>query len=192
MRTRILMTLGMTLVPFAAAIADPIYCPQHSSYINIGMTQAEVLSACGDPISKEQPNTPIMKKVPAQQLIYSQLNPGAYYIGETSAFYTQWSIPSGTSGINLTIQVVNNKVSSVNINGTNTNAASLCDGYTIQIGDDVSKVYTACGSPQVVNNSYVNQAIPTNTKPEIWIYQFNQYQPPINLTFVNGKLQSID
>ena len=192
MRIKILMTLTVSLLPLTQLAAQPVYCPQHAGYINVGMTQQEVLNACGDPLSKQQPNKPIMQKVPVQQLMYTQLNQGAYYPGETAAFYTQWSIPSGTGGVNLTIQVINNKVSGVTINGSTTNAASVCQGYDIEIGDNVNKVYSACGSPQMVNNSYINQPMPSNSKPEVWIYQVDQYQAPISLTFLNGKLQSID
>jgi len=195
MRAKILLTLSVSLMPLSAALADgpqSIYCPQKSGYINTGMTADQVMAACGQPLSKQQPITPVMQKVPAQQLIYTALNTGSYYPGLNPAYYTQWSLPSGTSGINLTIQAINGKVSSVSVNGSNTNAMSMCQGVSINSGDDVNKVYSACGTPSMVNNTYINQSLPPNSKSEVWIYQVNQYQAPFSLTFINGKLQSIN
>ncbi len=73
---------------------------------------------------------------------------------------------------NLRVDVVNNKVTGVNINGSDTNAASICNDSSFQIGDDVSQVYNACGSPDMVNNTYVLQAIPSTSKPEIWFIKW--------------------
>ena len=192
MKSNSMMTLCIGLLPFSTTMAQPIYCPQNAGYINIGMTQGQVISACGEPLSKQQPKTPVMQKIPVQELIYTALNTGSVYPGLNSAFYNQWSLPSGTTGIGLQIDVVNGKVNCVKINGSSTNAMSLCGGMSVQVGDDANKVYSACGSPSMVNNTYINQPIQSNSKPEVWIYQIDQYQSPLSLTFVNGKLQSIN
>ncbi len=185
-----LIFLSCLLCPFTAAFGQQIYCPQNSSYINIGMTQDEVIAACGQPLSKQQANTPATVRIPVKQFIYTALNKGSVYPGLNSAFYEQWSLPSGTLGTSVEINVMNDKVSSVKINGSNTNAISICQGTNFEVGDNVSKVYRACGSPDMINDTFINQPIPSNSLPEVWTYQMNQYQSPINLTFVNGKLQS--
>ncbi|KTC77047.1 DUF2845 domain-containing protein [Legionella brunensis] len=176
-------SLSLSLNAFAQS---QMYCPQNHGYINLGMTPDQVISACGQPLSKQQSNTPVMQKVPVMQLLYNNQ-------GSQSAFYGVWSLPVGTnSGAQLEIDIVDNKVSAVRINGSNTNAFSICGGSMVQIGDPVNKVYGSCGNPSLVNNTFINQPIQSNQKPEIWTYQTNQYQTPFNLTFVNGKLQSID
>lgn len=188
MTSRLAVTFGsVALFCSLNAFADQsIYCPQNHGYINIGMTADQVIAACGQPLSKQISNRPIMQQVPVQQLLYNNQ-------GSKTAFYGVWSLPVGTnSGAQLEVDIVNNKVSSVRLNGSNTNAFSICGGTSVQVGDPVSKVYGACGNPALVNNTFINQPIETNQKPEIWIYQVDQYQSPINLTFVNGKLQSID
>jgi hypothetical protein len=192
MKSKVLMTLGFSLLPWTLAIGQPLYCPQHSGYIDIGMSVDQVISACGQPISKQPSNKPVTQRIPVQQLIYTALNTGSIYPGLNSAFYDQWSLPSGTTGVSLEVDVTNQKVSAVRINGSSTNAMSLCGGTPVQVGDNVNKVYMACGSPGMVNNTFINQSVPSNTKPEVWIYQVDQYQSPISLTFVNGKLQSIN
>ena len=192
MKARIFLALGVSLLPLPAAIAQSVYCPQNAGYINPGMTEDQVISACGQPLSKQAPNIPVMQKIPVQQLIYTTLNQGGIYPGQNAAFYTQWSLPSGSSGINLSVQVTNGKVSGVTINGASTNAVSICQGISIEAGDTVNKVYSACGAPSMVNNTYINQLVSPDSKPAVWIYQLNQYQAPISLTFTNGKLQSIN
>ena len=169
-----------------------VYCPQNSGFINVGMTQDQVLSACGQPQDKRQSDTPATVKVPVKQLIYTALNTGSVYPGLNSAFYDQWSMPSGSTGISLEISVIDQKVYNVKINGSGSNAVSLCGGTSIQVGDNVSDVYTACGSPSMVNSTFIDQPIPSKSNPEIWIYKIDSYHPAISLTFVNGKLQSIN
>lgn len=195
---RILASLVCMTISCTALAVQSIYCPQKAGYINIGMTQDQVTNACGQPLSKQQSNNPVMQRIPVQQLMFN--NQGA-----PKAFYGVWAIPVGnsntgfatpfgsnTGGQQLQVDVVDNKVAGVKINGSDNNAFSICRGVSIEIGDDVNKVYGACGSPSIVNNTFINKPVISNQKPEVWIYQPGQYQSPISLTFVNGKLQSIN
>lgn len=187
MGNRLLVSLGVLSFSLnAMAGVQSYYCPENHGYINVGMTPDQVIAACGQPLSQQQATQPVTQKVPVQQLMYNNA-------GSPMAFYGVWQIPTGTSGgVQLQVNIVDNKVKTVNINGSGTNAFSVCGGTSIQVGDPVSKVYGACGNPSVVNNSYINQPIQSNQKPQIWIYQAGQYQSPVTLTFINGKLQSID
>ncbi|MFA5959326.1 MAG: DUF2845 domain-containing protein [Tatlockia sp.] len=184
---RLLQVLGIASFSFnALAGVQSFYCPENHGYINVGMTKDAVTAACGQPLSQQQSNQPVMQKVPVKQLMYNNM-------GSQKAFYGVWSIPTGISGgTSLQVNVVNNKVKSISVNGSGSNAFSVCGGASIQVGDPASKVYGACGNPSVVNQTYINQPIQSNQKPEVWIYQPGQYQQPITLTFINGKLQSID
>jgi hypothetical protein len=171
---------------FQAFAVDSMYCPQNHGYINLGMSPDQVIAACGQPLSKQQSKTPLMQKVPVLQLMYNSQ-------GAQKAFYGVWSLPVGTnSGAQLQVDVINNKVSGVHLNGESANAFSICSGTMVQIGDPVGRVYSACGNPSLVNNTYVNQPVQSNQPPEVWTYQVDQFQAPFNLTFVNGKLQSIN
>ncbi len=178
--------LGLFVLPFSLfANTQSIYCPQNHAYINVGMTQDQVISACGQPISQQDSNQPAMQKIPVQQLIYN--NKGA-----STVFYGVWNIPVGFNASRLEIDLVNRKVKSIRLNGSNANAMSICGGRSIQPGDPVEKVYSFCGSPTLTNTTYMNVLIPTTHKPQVWIYQPGEYQPSVSLTFVNGRLQSIN
>lgn len=191
MKLKCLFVLSFAFIPMAAFSADSVYCPQKQGYINVGMTTSQVMERCGPPTSKQDANAvQVTEKIPVTQLIYTTLNQGSVY----PAFdinYNMWSLPSGSTGTSLQINIVNNKVSAVSINGSNTNAMSICGGVSIQVGDDENKVYSACGNPSLVNQTFINQPIAKSQKPEVWIYQLSPYQPTINLTFINGNLQSI-
>lgn len=170
--------------------ANSLYCPQHHGFINPGMTINQVVAACGQPKIRNQSNNSVMKKVPVRQLIYTNLNTGAPFSGWTR-IYNTWSLPSGSTGVSLQIDIMDNKVSNVNINGSSNKAMNICGGQSVEVGSSEQDVYSACGRPNMVNNSYITENVPGNQKPEIWKYQLNQYQPEYTLTFVNGELQSI-
>lgn len=149
------------------------------------MSPEEVIAACGSPTSQQESDQPVLKKIPVTQLIYNNL-------GTKTAFYGVWNTEMGSGGTPLEINVVNNRIKSIRLNNSDSNAFSICQGTNIQIGDQVGKVFAACGTPALMNNTYINQLIPTIKKPQVWIYQPGQYQSPVTLTFVDGKLQSIE
>ncbi len=177
--------LLLSLLPVQLFAADSYYCPQNMGYINPGMSQAKVVEACGQPVRKQKTDEPVTKKIPVTQLIYNNK-------GTDTAFYGTHNIPVGSGGANLEVDVAYNKVVAIRINGSSSNSFSICDGSSVQRGDQISHVYNACGNPSVINNTFVHQNVPGEQKKEIWVYQPDPYQAPVNLTFINGKLQSID
>lgn len=171
----------------ASASLQSMYCPQRAGYINLGMSQDQVIAACGQPLSKQDSNTPVMIKVPMQQLVYNNQGAPQVTYGNISI-----NVATNNSGAMLQVNVVNNKVASIQINGNNSNAFSICGGVNIETGDPVTKVYNACGAPALTNQSYINQPVPSSTKPQLWLYKAGQFEPSHTLTFIDGKLQSID
>lgn len=175
-----------------AALAEALYCPQNHGYINVGMTQEQVINACGEPLSKlDSTNTKIEKKVPVKQLLYLYLNQGSVF-PTINGIYDTWSLPSGSEGLLMQIDVINNKVSSVRIDNSDNNAFSVCGGQPIVVGDDEIKVYNACGSPAMINNTFTIETIPDAKNPEVWIFQQDQFAPVTRLTFIDGILQFIN
>ena len=172
-------------LPLNVLAGQSMYCPQNHGYINVGMTEAQVIASCGQPLSKQESNQPAYRTIPAQQLIYNN-------VGTSTAFYGTWQLSTGNGGAQLEVDVVDNKVRSIKINGSDSNAFSLCGGNMIPVGSPINMVYNACGNPTLVNHTYIKQYSQQTTKQKVWIYQPGQYQPPVSLTFSNGKLQSIN
>lgn len=185
MKRNFIASISLFALPLSAFAAESFYCPQNHGYINVGMTEQQVISACGQPLSKQESNQPLLRKVPVQQLIYNNK-------ATDTAFYGVWNLPTGSGGTTLKVEVVDRQVRAVTINGNNSNAFSICNGANIQVGDPVSRVLGSCGNPSVVNNTFVNQMVPTANKPTVWLYQASEFQQPVSLTFANGKLQSIN
>lgn len=185
-----LLLLMMFTLSFALEAAESMYCPERHGYINLGMTADQVIAACGEPTTKQQSSNSAVQRVPVTQLIYTTLNRGGTFQGYDSV-YQMWSLPSGSTGTSVQVDIIDDKITGIKINGASNNAMSICGGVGLQIGDNTNAVYSACGSPTLVNHTYINKPIPAAAKPEVWTYQINQYQPPFSLTFVNGTLQSI-
>jgi hypothetical protein len=192
MKIRLLLIISSLLSLPAMAQADGFYCPTGHGYINLGMNQEQVITACGQPSSIEKSNQALIQQVPVTQLIYTNLNQGAPYSG-LNVTYQMWSLSSGTTQVGMQVNVINNQVSSIEVNGQSENAMSVCGGTPIQIGDSADSVYAACGNPSMVNQTYIKQPVRTsdNAKPETWVYDVGDYTPPFRLTFLNGILQSI-
>lgn len=190
---------GILSLPITAWSDQSLFCPQRNGYINTGMSQDQVIGACGQPLSKQESNSPIMQKVPMQQVIYNN-------VGQKTAFYGVWAIPIGQTnppnpqpfgnnnggGAQMQVNIVNNKVYSMTLNGGDTNAFSICGGRNIQVGDPAGAVYGACGAPSLVNQTFINVPIQSEKPAEIWTYKPGAYQPAFRLTFIDGKLQSIN
>jgi Protein of unknown function (DUF2845) len=184
-RTIIALAL-MTVSGFAiASTKTNFYCPQNRGYISIGMSYEQVISACGQPVTREYSKEPLTQRVPVQQLLFNNL-------GSARGNFGGWQSRGINSGGQLEVNIVENKVHSVRINNSSVNSFSVCRGVNIEVGDPVAKVYNYCGNPSLINDTFIKQTVPGNQKPEVWIFQPGQYQPPLSLTFVNGKLQSID
>lgn len=188
-RLTAMVGVGILSVSTMAFSDETVFCPQKNGYIRVGMTEAQVLSACGAPLQKQESNKPLSQKVEVTQMTYNNQ-------GTQKGFYGYWKMPvstnsAGNGGSKLEVSIVDGKVDSVNIDGGSVNAFSICGNNNIQIGDDASAVAGACGTPSIVNKTFIMKPIPSNKAPMVWIYKQADYLPTMTLTFVDGKLQSI-
>ncbi len=184
-------SIFLALLPLTSFGVQSIYCPGNQGYIKVGMTTQEVVKACGIATAKQESKTPLTEKVPVIQLIYTNLNTGAVFSGYNSV-YKMWSLPSGSLGLTLQVDIIDNKVSGINVQGSSNNATSLCKNVAIQMNDPIDKVYANCGSPGSINQTYIDKPIKSQKNPEIWYYQADRYQPLITLTILDGRLVSIN
>ncbi|MCH9755767.1 MAG: DUF2845 domain-containing protein [Gammaproteobacteria bacterium] len=182
---------GFIITATCFAEQQPFYCPKNHGYVRIGMTEAQVLSACGEPTSKVKSKHAAVEQVPVTQLIYSTLNPDPVYRGY-ELIYNTWSLPVGSYGNNLEVDIIDNKISNIRFNGKDTNASSVCSNRSFAVGDLADKVFSACGNPSLTNKSFINRTVKSKSKPETWTYYIDQYQPTFKLIFMDGKLRAIE
>ena len=159
-------------------------------YINKGMSVMQVVNACGQPSYKRLKHEPVVEKIPMTQLTYNSLNSRSMYQG-LDPVYQAFELPMGGMAARVEVDVVNNIVTGIRVNGSSTNALSLCDNANVQVDSSVEDVYDACGVPTIVNETFITKVVPQSDHPEVWTYQ-TQYMPDMSLTFVKGTLQSID
>lgn len=169
-----------------------MYCAKGQAYIKPGMTEQQITSACGQPLSKHKGAGRATRKVRVTQLIYTWLNSNIVdQGGGIKNIYTTFSLPQAPTSLTLHVDIMNGKIVSIQTSGTAPNQMTVCNGDSFQVGEPEGAVRQACGDPSIVNHTYVNQPIPSDEKPEIWVYKPGQYQPAFSLTIVNGKLESI-
>lgn len=169
------------------AMAGDVYCPGGGGYIKVGMTQSQVIAACGQPSYKSKPTlVPNTRNVKVQQLIYDI---GAGTAGRGNF---QFEISPGGKTINLMVSIVANKVKSISLNNSTVNGATICPNGPFKVGDNVQQVLNACGQPISQNTSF--EPIPQGTeavKQEQWTIKTSDYGNTYKLTFKNGILESI-
>lgn len=189
-----------------AKAGDSMYCTRHHSYISKGMSPQAVLSACGKPSAIKKGSGSVMRRIPLKQMVYKAVNDQALFQG-WDLIYNTWNLPRGTDGLLLTVEILDDKIYSMSMNGASTNATSLCynetlqfgkvfdkttnQGPNIQVGDPVSKIEANCGNPNIINTVYINQPVPADERPEVWTYFKTEHQQAFKLTFVNGQLEVI-
>ena len=165
---------------------EPMYCPGRSKYINVGMTAAQLTDACGKPTKMQELDREATIKVKVKQLIYNAIN-------SKRAFYGVWSVRSGVdNGAQLEIDVIDNQIVAMKINGENVNSTNLCQNQTINIKDPMYRAINLCGDPSTTNQTYVNMPVSGNSKPQVWTYQASPYQPAMTFTIVDGKIVSME
>lgn len=184
------MTCALWISTACFAEQAPFYCPKKHGYIRIGMTEAQVLSLCGEPSAKEQSKQAAVEQIPVTQLIYSTLNRKPVYRGY-ELIYNTWSLPIGSDGNTLEVDIIDNKISAIRFNGGSTNATTICSNRLFAVGDLADTVYSACGSPSLTNKTFINRSIPSKSKPVTWTYYTDQYQPTFQLIFIDGRLRAI-
>ena len=188
----ILNTVTFLILTNSALASDSFYCTKNHNYINVGMTQDQVLAACGSPTKVQDSSGSVVQQIPMTQLIYTDINKGAvFFYPGIDRVYSLFSLPSGSTGNTISVNIINDQISSIQINGVSSNALSMCKNGNVQIGDSTSAIYNACGAPDSINNTYVNRSVPSQQKPQAWIYESQNYQPGFTLTFIDGVLQSI-
>ncbi len=190
-QTTALFITGLIAASACFAEQEPFYCPKNHGYVRIGMTEAQVLQNCGEPTSKEKSKRAAVEQVPVTQLIYSTLNPDPVYRGY-ELIYNTWSLPIGSGGNSLEVDVIDNKISAIRLNGNETNASSVCSNRSFAVGDLADKVFSACGSPSMTNKTFINRSVPGKAKPVTWTYYIDRYQPTFKLIFIDGTLRAIE
>lgn len=182
------------LIYSQTALADPFYCTENNEYINVGMNVMDVRQACGTPQSVQKSQRMGTRKVPVAQLTF---NIATATTGSYAGTFTP-GIQSSNFQVNtgplttLIVEVSNNKITDISLNGQSAQSVSICGGGSFGVGDPPASAINSCGSPVSENDTYKNVSTGQEQQVETWTYQPADYQPAFQLIFVDGALSQIN
>lgn len=177
MIARFSTTIFLLLTPL---YSYAFFCPNNFNQIDFGFSEDQVMSACGSPSSTQSEVEPV--PVPQEWNYYMQ-QPSTNYMGTvTGPYNTQMNNQSGTIKTQITFDA-NGKVININVNGVTAGNTGMCTP-PIQLGDDMAKVKSACGSPAIVSKPNADSNQP-GKKMDTFVYTGNQ---TVKLIFEDGKL----
>ena len=157
------------------------FCSKTNNYIQVGDTMNQVFAKCGAPLSsKDVQNAPT---VPTQvtQWIYNYQNNSFIRTGQNTVQNSA-----------LIVNMVNNKVISILVNGQNVQTTKFCSAnLPISIGDSNLYIRQLCNTPSQMQVVTQNIQQPQTTQT-IWTYQQQQFSPAVTLTFENNVLTSMN
>jgi hypothetical protein len=190
----------------SAYAMDGFYCAQKHAFIRVGMTIDEVLQGCGAPQMRQESGN-IVRNQPMTRLSYNNMYKGPVYYWDLNKVYHIFSIPSSSNNSTVTVDIVDNKVRSVNLNGNGVQGTNACqypgstqfggnpsysNGASISVGDSYEQVIQACGNPDYTDETFMPVPVSKSDNPELWIYKMDQYNPSYHLIFINGVLKSVE
>ncbi len=202
-RYLLFLSLGLSLPGFSA---DGFYCAQKHAFIRVGMTTEEVLNNCGDPQLKQEGGN-IVRNQPVTRLSYNNMYKGPVYYWDLNKVYHIFSIPSSSNNSTVTVDIVDNKVKTISLNGNGVQGTTACqypgatqfagnpsysNGSPINVGDSYEDVIHACGNPDYTDQTYTQVPVAKSDRPELWIYKLDQYNPSYHLTFIQGVLKDVE
>jgi hypothetical protein len=161
-----------------SANAFALMCPGNFNQINMGDTLESVLAACGKPDG--QTSTENTEDGPQEWNYYVSVNPA----------FTQNVSQNTTASLKTTVAFDKGKVVNMSVNGVGVSNTAIC-GATIQNGDTMDTVKSACGKPAFINRGTGSQSgteDPNAKKTKTTVLTYMSAGNSVTLTFENGVL----
>src|SRR3990167_6343443 len=135
-------------------------CPSTNQYVATGDTLGQVMMICGQPTKIIEPKTN-NESEQVTQLLYQR-----------TAVKQNKLLANDMRQYQLDIQISNNKIVGILVNGQSVQSTNSCYNTTIKIGDPIQNVLQYCGKPFLVTQT---MAKIKNTEPIKLIYSPNDY-----------------
>lgn len=166
------MLLFVTLITSTSSFA--YFCPANFNSVNVGDTMQQVEAACGKPDAKKEstvePTTP------------QEWN---YYVAVPTTVVGGVMKQQGTLRMAVVFDA-DGHVINLTVNGVGVSETPIC-GASIQLGNSLEQVKSACGEPAFVNKSQAATA-PSSPKTQRAEWKYTQGGTTTTLIFENGKL----
>ncbi|MES2217862.1 MAG: DUF2845 domain-containing protein [Pseudomonadota bacterium] len=155
-----------------------LLCPGNFNQINMGDTVESVIAACGKPAG--QTSTENTEEGPQEWNFYVQV--AAAYVPNLNT--------TSQATLKTTIAFDKGKVTNMSVNGVGVSNTAIC-GPTIQVGDTMDSVKSACGKPAFINRGTGSQAgteDPNSKNTKTTTLTYTSAGNQISLIFENGVL----
>jgi hypothetical protein len=164
----------------AAHAATQYFCPSSNQYINLGASIAEARAKCGPPHTATTSPYTLKKTRLVDQWVYN-------YQPNTILRFGTIHTRKGA----LVVNFINNKVIEILVNGHSVASTNFCsNNLPVKVGDNNLTIRQLCDQPTIIQKT--KQTISQQkTQKVVWTYQANDYIPANTLTFISGKLVSI-
>ena len=168
-----LIPLMSVLLPH---LSFAFFCPTNFNQIDFGYTIDQVTQQCGPPAKQD-----------SRKLDAAGPQEWSYYIPQAVSDVAMQSM-QGTLKTQFTFDSSGTAIN-ISVNGIGVGSTTICSNTLIQLGDKMDRIKSLCGDPSFINKQEPSNSGTPAVQTEIteFIYTSN---PPVKLTFENGKLKS--
>jgi hypothetical protein len=175
----------ISLMCIAITPAWALFCTPASGtngWIEEGMTQDDVIAACGQPDQQTQDENSGKQLQTTQYWTYQK---------QTVQDMSEGNAVNMTiSPTILVVEIRNNKITRLALNGNFVSSANCPEGGLLNVGEDDDVIVSRCGSATQV--SYQNETVDSSAPPNIiWTYQSANGAAPLQIQFQNGVVSQI-
>jgi Protein of unknown function (DUF2845) len=186
------MLFYITVLSLITSVSWAMFCNTSqgtNGWIEQGMSQQDVLAACGQPNSTAQIDNDKSRLNVTQYWNYQQQNM-QMLPQKVSAPTPYTSINVNSAGNTLVVEINNNKISSLAVNGNFVSTGSCPNGGFVRVGDTADALAARCGAATQVSYQYAKDtsALPPITQ---WTYQLQGGQSLI-IKFQQGVVSGIN
>jgi hypothetical protein len=186
------MLFYITVLCLITSVSWAMFCNTSqgtNGWIDHGMSQQAILAACGQPDSVVEIDKNNKHLNVTQYWSYQQQSKQFLPQTEVPAPYTQMKV--NTAGNTLVVELYNNHITSLAVNGTFVSSGGCPNGGFVRVGDTARMLAARCGTATQV--SYQYEKVDTSALPLItqWTYQL-QGGRSLTIQFQQGVVSELN
>ncbi len=186
------MLFYITVLSLITSVSWAMFCNTSqgtNGWVEQGMSQQDVLAACGQPNSAVQIDNGKGRLNATQYWNYEQQT--MQMLPQQVSGPTPYnSIKVNTAGNSLVVEINNNKITSLAVNGNFVSTGNCPNGGFVRVGDTADVLASRCGNATQVSYQYAKDtsALPLTTQ---WTYQLQGGQS-LTIQFQQGVVSGIN
>ncbi len=162
---------------------------QGNNWIDLGMSEQEVQAACGQPTAIQVSDDRSKQLKSTQYWTYQTQKASPLYPPKAPLSNGVDQLTVGSDS--LTVQINQNQVSQLAMNGHLLKEASCPQGGALSLGDSADRVLALCGRPNVVSTQHEEVDV-AGPQTKNWVYSSGQGQSSLQIEFSDGVVSKID